>query len=194
VAATSESPTVETAGKEENIGKLPVNQSGSSAVTRSIPSASTSAQSPDESEAAAASSGIRVPSILISPKGRPAISDDKQKDDAASSAQESRATPSDPRQQIGQHLALLSDHAATKEARRASEDALLTALGGGYEPDLRLKIVRGLVGKLDVAYEPLLAKHLEGIRDEAREIGNDRLAKEAVRLLESLEASRESAK
>ncbi|MBI4240623.1 MAG: hypothetical protein HY613_02805, partial [Candidatus Rokubacteria bacterium] len=61
---------------------------------------------------------------------------------------------------------------------------------GGYEPEVRLRIVRGLLGKVDVSLNSLLAKHLEDIRDEALELGKEELLKEVKRLLKSLESSK----
>ncbi len=93
---------------------------------------------------------------------------------------------------IDRHLAILANASAPEDARRVSEDALLTALGGGYEPEVRVQIVRGLLGKVDVAYNSLLAKHLEHIRLEAQELGNKKVVQEAARLLKNLEPSSQS--
>jgi hypothetical protein len=57
---------------------------------------------------------------------------------------------------------------------------------------VRLQIARELLGNVDVAYNSLLAKHLEDIRIEAQETGNEKVAKKAARLLERLEPSEES--
>ena len=78
-----------------------------------------------------------------------------------------------------------------EEARKDAEATLLTALGGGYEPDVRLRIIRGLVGNVDESYNSLLAKHLEDIKAEAEELGEKKLVKEAERLLKKLEPSQE---
>jgi hypothetical protein len=88
---------------------------------------------------------------------------------------------------IERHLAIVAGNGASEDQLRASEDALLTALGGGYEADLRLQIVRRLAGTLDVAYNSLLAKHLEDIRLEAMELGNRKVADEAAQLLKNLD-------
>ena len=98
---------------------------------------------------------------------------------------------SDVRKSLKRHFAVLADSSAKEDVRRDAEDALLTALGGGYDPKVRLGIVRGLLGNVDVALHSLLAKHLEDIRAEAREADNDDLAKEADRLLKQLEPSQE---
>ncbi len=87
----------------------------------------------------------------------------------------------------------MANASAPEKARTVSREALLTALGGGYEPEVRLQIVRGLLGRVDVAYNSLLAKYLEDIRLEAQEIGNKKLAKEAIRLLKNLDPNRASA-
>ena len=57
---------------------------------------------------------------------------------------------------------------------------------------MRLQIVRGLLGTIDVAYNSLLAKHLGDIRTEAREFGNDEIARQVEELLRRLEASGET--
>ena len=93
---------------------------------------------------------------------------------------------------LERHLAVIANASAPARARRISEDALLTALGGGYEPEVRLEIVRGLLGNVDVAYNSLLIKHLEDIRSEAMEFDNEKAVQEAARLLKNLELSRES--
>ncbi len=87
------------------------------------------------------------------------------------------------------HLSALSSRTSTPEQRRDAENALLTALGGGYEPSIRLQIVEQLIGKIDVAYNSLLARHLEDIRIDARESGDAELARKAGRILERLEPS-----
>jgi hypothetical protein len=90
---------------------------------------------------------------------------------------------------IERHLAIVAGNGASEDQLRASEDALLTALGGGYEADLRLQIVRRLAGTLDVVYDSLLAKHLEDIRLEAMELGNRKVADEAAELLKRFDLS-----
>ena len=92
---------------------------------------------------------------------------------------------------LDRHLAVLTNPSAPEKARKISEDALLNALGGGYEPERRIGIVKILVGQVDVALHSLLAKHLEDIRAEAREAGDVKLDKEADRLLKQLEPTQE---
>ncbi len=58
---------------------------------------------------------------------------------------------------------------------------------GGYDPEVRLEIVRGLLGNVDPMLHSLLARHLENIRDEARDFDKEALAEAAERLLRSLE-------
>jgi hypothetical protein len=94
---------------------------------------------------------------------------------------------SNARRTIDRHLTVLANMSSPEEARRASEDALLTALGGGYEPGVRLQIVRALTGTLDAAYDSLLMKHLEDIRIEAEEFGSNKVAAEATKLLKRFE-------
>jgi hypothetical protein len=96
--------------------------------------------------------------------------------------------------EIRSHLAVLSGDSASEEQLSTSKAALLTALGGGYEPNLRLQIVQEILSKVDVAYYSLLAKHLESIRDEAMETGNETIVKEASRLLKSVDRFRVSTK
>jgi hypothetical protein len=95
--------------------------------------------------------------------------------------------PLDAKRAIERHLAVLATRSAADEARQTSEDALLTALGGGYAPEVRLQIVRGLLGAIDVAYNSLLAEHLKDILAEARELDKAKVATAAARLLRSIE-------
>ena len=87
---------------------------------------------------------------------------------------------------IHRQLAVLANANAPERARQVSADALLTALSGGYELELRLEIVQGRLGQVDMAYESLLAEHLVGIHAEAEAFGLDELADEAKRLLRQL--------
>ena len=89
-------------------------------------------------------------------------------------------------------LAILGDASSSAKLRERAESDLFTALGGGYEPEMRLRIAGGLIGRVDVAFHSLLAKHLEDIRTEAKELGNEDLLKEAERLLKSLKPSKKS--
>jgi hypothetical protein len=99
------------------------------------------------------------------------------------------AAPMDenPVEAIERHLMILANGSSLQEHLGTSTAALLTALSGGYELELRLQIVKGLLGKVDVAYESLLAEHLRHIRDEAVDFGKEDLAKEAEKLLKHLE-------
>jgi hypothetical protein len=85
------------------------------------------------------------------------------------------------------HLAVVSNPSAPEQALKVSRDALLNALSGGHEPDVRIAIVHGLLGRIDVAYHGLIAAHLEAIRTEATDSGHDDLAQEATRLLQQFE-------
>ena len=62
-------------------------------------------------------------------------------------------------------------------------NALLNALAGGYEVEVRLEIVEGLVGKVDVGMHSLVVLHLEDIRAEAEAFGKEDLARKADDLL-----------
>jgi hypothetical protein len=106
--------------------------------------------------------------------------------------EDAAAEATDTHKTIERHLVVIANASAPARARRTSEDALLTALGGGYEPEVRLEIVRGLLGNVDVAYNSLLIKHLEDIRSEAMEFGNEKAAKEANDLLKRLDPPAES--
>ena len=66
---------------------------------------------------------------------------------------------------------------------------MLRALSGGYDLETRLKIVQALIGAVDVSLNGLLKHHLERMRVEAEASGKKDLAKEAERLLRSLERS-----
>ena len=99
------------------------------------------------------------------------------------------AEPEDATATLQQHLAVVANPSAPEKAVRVSADALLTALSGGYEPEVRMEIVQGLLRRIDVAYHDLLAGHLEDIRTEAMASGQDGLAREAARTLKQLESS-----
>ncbi len=78
---------------------------------------------------------------------------------------------------------------ATPAARRdASLGALLDALSGGYEPEVRLQILATLIGSVDANLHSLLVAHLEDIRSETMDLGQEELAQAAERLLTSLGA------
>jgi hypothetical protein len=66
-------------------------------------------------------------------------------------------------------------------------DGLLTALGGGYEPEERLDMVVQLMERVDQDLHSLLVAHLLDIADEARALGEDRLANRAEQLIRKLE-------
>ncbi len=103
--------------------------------------------------------------------------------------QESEAADdADPVGNIRRHLALIAGPAAGGNDWIEARDALLTALGGGYEPALRLEIARALAGRLDEAYTSLLEAHLVDIRDEADEVGQREIARDARLLLEHLKS------
>jgi hypothetical protein len=88
---------------------------------------------------------------------------------------------------IRRHLAVVTSSSAPDRARAISRDALLTVLSGGYDLELRLEVVRRLLFRVDTAFESLLAAHLEDIRSEARDFGEEDLAREAELLLKRLE-------
>lgn len=109
--------------------------------------------------------------------------------DSPEAAGEEDPEPDDPLLVIRRQMAVFENGAAPDSARSSARDALLTALGGGYDLDTRLEIVTALLGEIDVAYESLLGKHLVDIRDQALELGMQDIADEAERLMKRLEAS-----
>ena len=108
-----------------------------------------------------------------------------------SEVEETPAETDDPIRAIHRQMAVLANASAPESAVEVARDALLEALGGGYELDVRVAIVEGMIETVDVAYHSLLAKHLVDIRDEAVEFGQDEIAEEASRLLKRLERSEE---
>ena len=88
---------------------------------------------------------------------------------------------------IDRHLAITAK--APETAPQASQDALLQVLSGAQPLETRLKIVRGLLGKVDVSLNSLLEEHLESIRAEAEADGREELAEEAEELLKSLQVA-----
>ena len=85
------------------------------------------------------------------------------------------------------HLAVLTNASSPEKARIVSEQVLLTALGGGYDPQDRLRIIRVLMDEVEVPLHSLLSKHLEDIGNEAEELGMEALEKEAETLLKTFE-------
>ena len=61
-------------------------------------------------------------------------------------------------------------------------DYTFSTVGGGYEPELRLRIVRVLVDRVDLALHFVLAKHLEDIEVEAKDRSMRDLAGQAKQL------------
>ena len=92
---------------------------------------------------------------------------------------------------LERHTAVLNNPSAPEAALEVSEDALLTALSGGYEPEVRIEIVGVLIDHVDVALHDLLIRHLENLRDEAQDFEKDELVAQAERLLKRLESDRE---
>ena len=87
---------------------------------------------------------------------------------------------------IDRHLGVLASPKAPEEVRRDSEEALLTALGGCYDPGIRLQVIRGLLDRVGEGLQALLIRHPQGIRMEARPAGRAVIVEEADRLLERL--------
>jgi outer membrane protein assembly factor BamB len=142
---------------------------------------------PQEIETATSPADDERPSVYLMPAVSNVPSTDAPANEVSRSVDLPPVERSDARRTIDRHLTVLANMSSTEEARRASEDALLTALGGGYEPGVRLQIVRALTGTLDAAYDSLLMKHLEDIRIEAEEFGSNKVAAEATKLLKRFE-------
>jgi hypothetical protein len=92
---------------------------------------------------------------------------------------------------IERHMAVVSNPSAPEKALTVSTNALLTVLSGGYDPGLRLEVIKVLLGRIDVAYYALLVGHLEEIRAEAEDFGNESLAREATSALRQIESALE---
>ena len=90
---------------------------------------------------------------------------------------------------IQRHLSVMANPSAPERATDVSRDSLLTTLSGGFDPELRLEIVKTLIHRVDASYHTLLAAHLEDIRSEAVDFGKDDLASEAERLLKRLDSA-----
>jgi hypothetical protein len=158
-----------------------VNSPGSSAISKS---GTTRTVAPTKT-AEAPSSEPETPRLLLDASAAEPVGALESK--PREKANKLEAAPVTGEKALFRHLAALSEQTTSETRRRDAEDALLTALGGGYEPSMRFDIVRLLIGKVDVAYESLLARHLEDISLEAREAGDQKLARKAERLLEKLE-------
>ena len=111
--------------------------------------------------------------------------------DAEAVAQKKSQPPATELDMIRGHLSLLAGGSAPDDAWDAARDALLTALSGGYDPELRLEMVKALAGKLDVAYDSLLVDHLRDIHQEAMDFEKKGVAQEAERILRQWEPSEE---
>jgi hypothetical protein len=175
----------------------PQTGTGKSQAVFSGPTVTPTAADPDLARSQGTTGPDPVPTMLVTlsiPKAqneRGGDSPDAPSADIEGRPRESEATL-DEHETIERHLGVLANSSSSEEARKRSEDALLTALGGGYDPEVRLRIVRGLLGKIDVAYQSLLVNSLEDVRIEAEETGNTEVAKEAAGLLKNLQSSRES--
>jgi hypothetical protein len=93
----------------------------------------------------------------------------------------------DPLEDIEHHLAVLSNPSAHADALSVSVDALLTALGGGYDPEVRLEIVERLMDTVDIGLHSLLFDHLTDILAEVEDFGRENLALRAKALQNRLE-------
>ena len=96
--------------------------------------------------------------------------------------------PEDPEVTVHRHLAVLTNNAAPEHAREVAIDSLLTALSGGFAPELRVEIVDTLIPSVDAAYLSLLAEHVWSVRFEARDFEDNALLDETRRLLRRLDA------
>ena len=123
----------------------------------------------------------RLPAVLVAPLFESVEAEPEEV------AEESPILTGDDRQILQRHLAVVANSAAPDSALDVSMAALLTALGGGYEPEFRLKIVKSVLHRIDVAYHGLLVGHLEDIRAEAEHLGLEDLTRQATGLLDRLE-------
>ena len=93
----------------------------------------------------------------------------------------------DPLRELEAQMRVLAGKGSSEDERAAAQDALLTALGGGYEPEVRLALVRGLAAHVDASLHSLLARHLEDIEEEARAFDDEVLRQRAETLRKQLE-------
>jgi hypothetical protein len=92
---------------------------------------------------------------------------------------------------VSRHIDALASDTTPEAVRRDSIHALLNALSEDQDLETRLRIVRVLIGKVEVSINALLVKHLKTIRDEAGEQGREDLERQAVQLLNDLEGNEE---
>ena len=110
-----------------------------------------------------------------------------QGDTAGLSADGAKESDLSGKKAVEHQLAALADISASADLRSRAESDLLTALGGGYDPAMRLRIARALVDEVDEKLHSLLRKHLEDIRAEAGELERQDLVDEVETLLKRLE-------
>jgi hypothetical protein len=87
-------------------------------------------------------------------------------------------------------LRIVADRSAPESTRTAAQDVLFKALGGGYDLEQRIDIIRGLVDRVDVSLEPLLKAHLVRLSMEAERSGVENLRTEVEWLLMSQDVKR----
>ncbi len=112
-----------------------------------------------------------------------------QAQDNEKAAETEPVTALDESDMIRRHLAVLGNSSAPERAVSRSQDALFTVLSGGYDAALRLEVAETLAPRLDSGLRELLRVHLEDIRQEVLDLGQDDLTSHAERLLKQLDAT-----
>jgi hypothetical protein len=150
-----------------------------------VPSADPATQSVTRSSTVQEPAGIHLPA-----NATPIVPDTsvvESADTPEAETEEALLEVEDGLKAIHRHLAVLSNPSAPEAALSVSRDALLNALSGGYEPEVRIEIVQGLFLRIDESLVSLLVEHLLDIRDEARDFDREELVNEAERLLKRLD-------
>jgi hypothetical protein len=112
---------------------------------------------------------------------------ERDAEDSAGNGEELASGLEDAAREVEGHLEVLRSRPASQQQRDAAVEAVLTALSGGYEPELRLEMVKALVNHAEDSYYSLLAEHIRDIRSEAEAFQKEELATAAQKLLERLE-------
>ncbi len=84
------------------------------------------------------------------------------------------------------HLAVLGNRSAPERALLRSQDALFTVLSGGFDAAVRLEVAEALAGRIGSGLRELLRAHVEDIRQETVDLGQEDLTRRTERLLKQL--------
>ncbi len=174
-----ESAAIETIVQTDPVDETPVATAGARS-SSSFETTSSSAAEPVVDPAMAEGSIDSSLSFLLRP---PQVQDHER------AAETERMMAPDEGDMIGRHLAVLGNSSAPERAVSRSQDALFTVLSGGYDAALRLEVAETLAPRLDSGLRELLRAHVEDIRQEALEFGQDDLTSRAERLLRRLDAT-----